>query len=276
MKDDNFQTQNKKIETLRKLSKIFVFLSIGILIIGIILSVSSSVSNDISFAVLISGISLVIISGFISSLLRLVILIKKAKEYNNEIETKNLDEKEEERVLKETINSTSHNRDTVNLRSMSMYLKTLKESPRDKSASAYIGLFFIILFVLCIIGFVVFSTMGNILVALICIGVAFLSIIILMIYHLVHKKIANSDKNIDYSISYQATVTACVMSDESSVSSGARCNNTSRVLSTTYLVYLDVYGEQKKAYSKTFYNKGDKVLVYANKKLKNMVKIVEK
>lgn len=259
-----------------KLFRLILLIPVIIFIIGICLMSNNTVNKNVSVGLMIGGAILFAICSLILSIFKFAGLVKSAKKYNEYVDINSLDEKEEERLLKEAINSTSKNRELRNFRSMSLYLKAVKDAPRDTSPMAYFNLAVIVLFIACCIGFVAFSLSGLILIGFICLGVAFLSIIFLLLYHIIHKKMSNSPKNIDFSSISQATVISCTISDEGSMSMGATYNNTTKILSTTYLVYLDVCGEKKKAYSKTFYNKGDKVAVYMNKKLKDMVKIDER
>ncbi len=90
--------------------------------------------------------------------------------------------------------------------------------------------------------------------------------------HVIHKRLSSASWNIDRSRREKATVLACMISDESSYSYGVGYNGkTTRILGTTYLVYLDLNGEIKRAYVRKYYNKGETVYEFRNKKLKDMV-----
>ena len=207
----------------------------------------------------------------------LVKLVKDAKAYNKYLEDNNIDERAEEEAFKTYINNTNHNQEATAFRELSMWLRANKNAPKEKSVRSYVNLVLVILFGCCLIAFVPLLCSGQTFAGLIVWGTAFAIIFILLIIHLVHKKISTNRKNIDRNVpSKLGTVISCTISDESSYGSGKTYHlKTNRILSTTYLIHLDVAGETKKAYSKTFYNKGEKVYVFQNKKLKDMVIIEE-
>ncbi len=234
--------------------------------------------ETLSLIFLFGGIILMVYGSLAVGIIMLIKMFREAKKYNKYLEDNNIDESAEEEAFKQYINSTRHNIEATSFRSLSLWLRACKDAPKDKSKSSWFNLFVIILFLICCLGFIVLGGIGLFPYALGCLGLGFSCIFFLLIKHLVHKKISTSRKNIDMdSPSMLATVISSVISDESSFSTGGRRRTqTTRILSTTYLVYLDVAGEQKKAYSKTFYNKGTKVYVRANKKLKDMVVIDER
>lgn len=69
-----------------------------------------------------------------------------------------------------------------------------------------------------------------------------------------------------------AKVIGCILSSESSFSSGGAANRyyneRTKILSTTYRVIVDVDGEEKTAFSKKFYNEGDIVRVVTKPNVK--------
>ncbi len=224
----------------------------------------------------ICGIVLVVVGSLVVNIIMLVNLVKAAKKYNQYLEDNHIDESAEEAAFIDYINHTRHNIDAASFRSLSLWLRSMKNTPKDTSFRAKFNLFVIILFLACIVGFPVCLGI-NLYLGMACLGLGFSCILLLLIVHLTHKRIASNHKNIDLSTApLRGTVTACHISDESTFSTGGRrATQTTRILATTYLVYLDVDGVPKKAYSKTYYNNGTQVYVRQNKKLKDMVIIDE-
>lgn len=74
-----------------------------------------------------------------------------------------------------------------------------------------------------------------------------------------------------------AEVINCMFSSESYVGTGNKHNSTSRIITTTYKVLLNVNGQRKTAYSKEFYNAGTrvKVLTKSSSKFASMVEVEE-
>ncbi len=224
----------------------------------------------------ICGIVLVVGGALVVNIIMLVNMVKAAKKYNQYLVDNHIDESAEEAAFIDYINSTHHNIDAASFRSLSLWLRSMKNTPKDTSFRAKFNLFVVILFLVCIVGFPICLGI-NLYLGMACIGLGFACILLLLIVHLAHKGIASNRKNIDINTAPQrGTVTACHISDESTFSTGGRrATQTTRILSTTYLVYLDVDGTTKKAYSKQYYNAGDQVYVRQNKKLKDMVIIDE-
>ncbi len=260
--------------------KWWVLFWILMIIVVIVIGCIKTSNENANFTVLI--IHMLVASGMLGigslviNVIMLIDMFKKAKAYNRYLEENKIDEQAEETAFKTYINHTRYNQDATAFRAVSMWLRAINNSPKNKSS--YINLFLIILFFCCCISFIILSACGLITIALICLGLGFAIILTLLLIHLVHKKVSTNNKNIDFNAPAQlATVKSCVISDESTYTSGSHYSTqTNRILSTTYLVYLDVDGKEKRAYSKNYYNKGDKVYVYPNKKLKNMVIITDK
>lgn len=268
--------KNSKKRNIYNIATVIVILiSITLIISGVCVVLNQS--NKVLFLPLVlGGAALMTVGGITINLIRLVNLVKNAKNYNKFLEDNNVNEREEEEAFKTYINNTRHNRNATNFRMLSLWLRSAKNSPKDNSKLAKFNLFMVILFFACILGFIVFSIMGLLYVGLACIGLGLFVIILVILIQVIHQKISNNSKNIDETNApVLGTVIACSLSGESSFGSGRDQLQTTRIISTTYLVYIDVLGEQKKAYSKRYYNKGEKVYVYQNKKLKDMVKIKE-
>ena len=266
-------------KTLKRFSVIWNIVSIATMILGF---VTGPDKNDgkvyVNLPLVLIGIGMCIIGNFIIAITMLVTVVKEAKAYNQYLEENEIDEKEEEAAFKTYINNTTHNQEATSFRELSMWLRAMKNAPKEKSVRSYVNLVLVILFAGCCLTFVPLLCAGQMIAGLAVFGAAFACIFLLLIIHLVHKKISNNPRNIDQNLAPQcATVQSCTISDESSYGWGSKnyYHQTNRILSTTYLICLDVNGEQKKAYSKTFYNKGEKVYVYQNKKLKDMVIIKE-
>lgn len=276
------EQNDKRIKIYRKVLRWWCIIC-SILLVLVCISISI-VPESVSYILIFGVFGLYAGGGLLISFLLLIsmikeikYMIKEAKKYNQYLEDNCIDEAAEEEAFKAYINSTNLNMDSVNFRELSLWLRNIKNSPKDKSKSAWFNLFIIILFLVCLVGFVVFAAIGLLAYAIGSLGLGFACIFLLLIIHLAHKRISTNKKNINkHEPSQPATVIATVICDETTFASGNRpWRKTTRILSTTYLVYLDVAGVQKKAYSKKFYNKGTKVYVYKNKKLKDMVIIDE-
>lgn len=252
--------------------------SVALIIAGIVFGPKR---NDgrvyVNLPVVLAGIVLCIAGNFGIVVATFVKLVIDAKAYNRYLEENNVDEREEEEAFKTYINNTAHNQEATAFRDVSMFLRANKNAPKEKGVRSYANLVLVILFLCCLPTFVVLLCAGQRNAGLVVLGAAFGIILVLLTIALVHKKISTNRKNIDRSCPPKtATVISSMISDESTFGSGRRYNlRTNRILSTTYLIYLDVDGETKKAYSKTYYNKGEKVCVYRNKKLKDVVIIKE-
>lgn len=269
----------KRKINLEKVMHIWSLITVAMIVIGI---VSGPNYDDgkmyVNLPLVLIGIALLIVGDFAIVIAMMVQLVKDAKAYNKYLEDNNIDERAEEEAFKTYINNTNHNQRETAFRSLSLWLRANKNAPKEKSVRSYVNLVLVILFGCCLVAFVPLLCTGQTLAGLIVWGAAFAIIFILLIIHLVHKRISTNRKNIDYNVPTQpATVISCTISDESSYGFGSRnyYHQTNRILSTTYLIHLDVAGETKKAYSKIYYNKGEKLYVYQNKKLKDMVIIRE-
>lgn len=213
--------------------------------------------------------------GLCLNMMHLRRLVREAEAYNQYLADNHIDAAAEEEAFKAYINQTTDNVEADSFRAMALWLRTKPFHPKkhlDPLSIFNLGL--LIVFLTCLIAFVVFIIMDMVYIALACFVVAFADIGIILIIHAVHKHIANNPRNINQSLApQQGTVTACTISDETSVTTGR--TQTTRILSTTYLVDLDVNGEPKKAYTKQPYNPGTTVYVRQNTKLTNMVVIDE-
>lgn len=271
-----YEPKNNK-SVLKKVQIALTVVSVAVIILGIVFGPNH---NDgkvyVNLPIVLTGIAMCILGNLAIVIAMFVKLIKDAKAYNKYLEENNVDEREEEEAFKAYINSTNHNQEATAFRSLTMWMRANKNAPKDKSVRSYVNLVLVILFLCCLVAFLV--VMGiNLIAGLSVLGAAFAIIILLLIINIAHKKISTNKKNIDRSVpAKRATVISCIISDETSYGSGRNYyHQTNRILSTTYLVHLDVDGETKKAYSKIFYNKGETVHVYQNKKLKDVVIIAD-
>ena len=231
-----------------------------------------------SFTVILIIMAGMVAYGLGTNLVNLQRLVRAAEAYEQYLADNHIDLAAEEEAFKAYINRTGQNLDAESLRAMVHWLRAKTLHPQKHlTPLAVFNLGLLILFFTGIFAFVVFMIMDLIYLAVACIGIAFVAFLILLGVHLVHKHIANNPKNVDRSLApLRATVTACTISDETSTTTGARRRtHTTRILSTTYLVYLDVEGQAKIAYSKRPYNPGTTVYIRENRKLKNTVVIDE-
>lgn len=252
--------------------------AVALIVLGVLLGPKKGDGKVyVNLPIVLTGIATCILGNLAIVIARFVKLVKEAKAYNKYLEENNVDEREEEEAFKAYINSTSHNQEETAFRSLTLWLRANKNAPKDKSVRSYVNLVLVILFLCCLPTFIVLLNAGQKVAGLSVLGAAFALILALLIINLIHKKISTNKNNIDRSVpAKRATVISCIISDETSYGFGRRYyQKTNRILSTTYLVHLDVDGETKQAYSKTFYNKGETVWVYQNKKLKDVVIIEE-
>lgn len=262
--------KNGKFNIYRIIFGTWLIASITIVIVSIVLAFFND--GYVNVPLLLTGIISLFGGAFIYSVFLIVYLFVKANKYNKYLEENNIDERAEEQVFKEYINTTRHNRYAVIFRSISMWLRTVKRTPK-KASNIVFSIGFVVVFVGCIIAFIIFTGLGNTFWALLSWGIGAGVFFIVLFSHLIYVKLSTSTKNIDTTAPSQpATVTACTLSSESYMSSGSHyATNTTRILGTTYLLYLNINGEQKRAYSKKYYNAGETVYVYLNKKLKDIV-----
>ncbi len=274
----NEKPKKNTFKKLKNVLRVWFFICIAIIIFGIVFGPNKNDGKHyVNFAVIFIGMAMLTVGCLIIAIAMLVELIKDAKAYNKYLEENNIDEREEEEAFKTYINNTNHNQEATAFRALSMWLRVNKYAPKEKGVRSYVNLVLLILFACCSLTFVPLLCAGQIVAGLSILGSAFTLLFALLIINWVHKKISTNSKNIDHNVpSKLATVISCTLCDEGMYSSGQIYSaRTNRILFTTYLIALDVDGELKKAYSKTYYNKGEKVNVYQNKKLKDIVIIGE-
>lgn len=263
----------------QKLLRWWIIISILVIIIGLAFAFPAQADGRhlVNLPIVLIGIASISIGSPIIAIMMLVAFIRQAKAYNKYLEDNNIDERAEEEAFKAYINNTRHNQEATAFRALSLWLRANKNAPKPQGIRPWVNLVLLIIFGLCALTFMPLLCAGQMVAGLALFATAFAMIFLLLIIALVHKKIAANPKNIDYNVPSQpATVKSCSISSESSVGSGAHYHlQTNRILSTTYLICLDVGGEEKQAYSKTYYNKGETVRVHQNRKLKNMVIIEE-
>ncbi len=212
--------------------------------------------------------------GVVRSVFRFSDIKMSVKEENARAERENADLRQGEEARKAEINATDRNHELTEKRALGAWMRASEDVPRfaSKSKAAWVNLACVVLFLAFIVGFIVLAACGLVLYALICLGAGFVIIFVLFAVHVIHKRLSSASWNIDRSRREKATVLACMISDESSYSYGVGYNGkTTRILGTTYLVYLDLNGEIKRAYVRKYYNKGETVYEFRNKKLKDMV-----
>ena len=121
------------------------------------------------------------------------------------------------------------------------------------------------------LGFPIFIGLGYIVAGIVCFAGFGGIIIISGITVAIRQKISMSSKGYKNSILKKGKVLACTMSSLTGYSAGRKTN---RITIVMYKVRIEVDGEEKTAYGKTFYEVGDEVEVLCNGKWKNFATIV--
>ena len=267
-----------KKDPYRRALRLWSLISVVVLVVGLATGPQRHDGHVyVNLPVVLTGMAMLVVGDLIITIAMFVSFIKAVKAYNRYLTENNIDERAEEEAFKDYINHTRHNQEATAFRAFSLWLRANQNAPKDKSFRSYFNLVMIILFLGCLVAFGPLMACG-LAVGLSVLGAAFGIIILLLIINVTHDKRAANRKNIDYNVPTQmATVISCSINSESSYGFGSDYygHQTNRILSTTYLIHLDVAGETKKAYSKTYYNKGEKVEVYQNRKLKDAVIIKE-
>ena len=264
--------------TYQKVLLFWSLISLAVLIAGLVFGPDKHDGKVyVNLPVVLTGIAMLVVGDLIITIAMFVSFVKAVKAYNRYLTENNIDERAEEEAFKNYINQTRHNQEAMAFRTFSLWLRANQNAPKDKSFRSYFNLVLVILFLCCLVAFMPLMA-WHLVAGLSTLGTAFGIIILLLIINVTHDKMAANRKNIDYNLPTQiATVISCSINSESSYGFGSDYygHQTNRILSTTYLIHLDVAGETKKAYSKTYYNKGEKVEVYQNRKLKDAVIIKE-
>lgn len=111
----------------------------------------------------------------------------------------------------------------------------------------------VVLFLICVVLCIVFGRKGNMTVTMICFGVAFLSILTLIIYAVISQSSLMDKKLLKTGERATGVVTGCIVASETSVNG--------RVSKVVYRVVLEVYGETKIAFSRMPYAVGTSLTV---------------
>ena len=95
------EKQRTKNDILKKTLIIQVFISIAVILVGILFGPNKSDGHHyVNLPVILIGIVMLFVGSFIISIAMLVNLIKEAKAYNKYLEENNIDEKQEEEAFK--------------------------------------------------------------------------------------------------------------------------------------------------------------------------------
>lgn len=122
----------------------------------------------------------------------------------------------------------------------------------------------------------VFAFFGSMVGALVCMGIFAGTILLSLIIKVILEKTSMSKRiNPDKCDICEGVVRACLLSSMGSVGGGHR-HSTTRVCSVTYRIVVIVDGKDYNAYSRNFYNVGDKVTVAVKRSGRGVAQIIEK
>lgn len=215
-------------------------------------------------AILIAGIAMLFGGSFLLSIIMLFAMAQRAKSEIKAESAENaadrLDASQAESESIETINETygAENQVEQGVRMMKQVGRAWKASSVGDKIK---GMLFLVTFLACCALFVVFTSIGHPIWGVIALGVGAGMILISLLVVKMKERISLSGaKHIKSDSRIKCgTVTSCVLSSESSYSSGA--HSSTRIVSTVYKVNVDIDGEIKTGYTRDFYNEGDEVTV---------------
>ncbi len=200
-------------------------------------------------------------SLFILAIAMIPLYLKRIKKEYQRQETKSNDE-----IIDEINASTGDNSLEQSVQEIRMVTDTWKNSDR---ADKIKGTLFLLFFLGCIIGFVICMFIGQMIAGFICFGLGMAEILIALI---VVKLKEHFSLHFHSKGSYrQATATVLGTSLSSQSTTGKRHKS---ILHTTYKVHLRIENENRIAYSKEYYETGDKVMVQMDMKHPKRVHIL--
>ncbi|MDE5715651.1 MAG: hypothetical protein K2I42_05910 [Anaeroplasmataceae bacterium] len=200
---------------------------------------------------------------FLLSILCIPLYFKRFKREYQQQENKSNDE-----VIEEINHQNGYNQLEHEVQQVRMVTQTWKNS---SSSDKIKGTLFLLFFLGCIFGFVVCMFLKQTILGFIFFGLGFAEIIIALIVVKLAERISlRPNKKRNY-IKATATVLATGLSSQST--SGEYHKS---IYNTTYKVFLRINNQKRVAYSKEYYEVGDKVIVQIDSKNPKRIHILSK
>ncbi|MDE6398022.1 MAG: hypothetical protein K2L51_01745 [Clostridiales bacterium] len=209
--------------------------------------------------------------AFVVSVVMLIGMFVRAKRHTVSPQTgETLSEAESEAQMRARVNSTSY---TENKEALAQWqFSHLKETFRHSShKEKTLGCLFLCWLLGLFVAIPIFAAFRIVPGVIACFCGFCGTILLAGIISAVHQKCMRSEKRFDPTRTYCGEVRSCTVS--SSTSTGSR---STRIMSVTYRIVLSVDGAEKIAYSREFYETGEKVRVWLHKKNAKAAYIVDR